>query len=99
MKIKDDATLQEVRINLQMTIALPLEVEEEQIGEYIRNGIYAGFSEQMAYVKGSQLCDVLEIREENAIYSPSQEQAFARVQMMQAMLTEALNELQQTLDM
>jgi hypothetical protein len=59
---------QEVRVNLKLTLCLDARLEEEEIGVYVRSGIYDGFPDQLKLVKDNQLLDVLEIREEAEIY-------------------------------
>lgn len=89
---------QEVVITLKLRCWLDAELSEEEIGVYVRNGILAGFPEQMERVEADQILDVIEIEQEADIYHPTQERAFEIVMAEYKSLGQRLQNLEERLD-
>jgi uncharacterized protein YqkB len=59
---------QEVEVNVKLTLWLDADMDQESIGVYVRESLYAGFEDQLEYIQQNKLVDILDIKEEAEIY-------------------------------
>lgn len=60
---------QEVRVQLSLTMWLPVTLDEESIGVLVRDGIQKGFEEEISKILPDRYLDILAIHEEAEMYA------------------------------
>lgn len=62
--------MQQVEVTLKLNLWLRADMEEEEIGGYVRKHLYHGFPHQVKAIQENKFLDILDIKEEREIYSP-----------------------------
>jgi hypothetical protein len=61
---------QQVEVTLKMTMWLDARLDEEDIGELVRGGIYSQFPQELTPILPESRLDILAIRQEHELYNP-----------------------------